>query len=213
MTLSGLIRAFCTVSLASMTAIAQDTSNHFYQAIRNNDLAVLRVLLKAADANTKDKRGTTPLMYAAAFGSIDAMNMLLAAGADANAKNALDASALHWCAGDLAKVRLLVSKGADVNVRSKPGRTPLIIAAAHDGASEIVRVLLNQGADVSARDGAMVNALAAAADANDTTTVRLLLDRGATVSAKDPSSGMARRSAPSVPSGAGSAEWSNRSGP
>ena len=195
MTVSRVIQAFCTVSLASVTAIAQDSSNHFYQAIRNNDLAVLRVLLKTADVNTKDKRGSTPLMYAAAIGSIDAMNMLVSAGAEVNEKNALDATALHWCAGDLAKVRLLVSKGADVNARSKPGRTPLIIAAAHDGASEIVRVLLNKGADISARDSAMVNALAAAADANDTATVRLLIEIGATVSTKDPSTGMALMSA------------------
>src|SRR6266446_5787495 len=91
-------------------AVAQDTAESFYQAIRKNDVGALRTLLKTADANTKDKRGTTALMMAAAYGSIDAMNSLVAAGADVNAKNDFGATALHWCSGDLEKVRLLVDK-------------------------------------------------------------------------------------------------------
>src|SRR5450759_2871265 len=112
-------------------ATAQDSGESFYQAIRNNDLPALRTLLKTAEVNTKDKRGTTPLMMASAYGSIEAMKVLIAAGADVNTKNDLGATALHWCAGDIDKVRLLMEKGADVNARSKMGRTPLLIAAMH----------------------------------------------------------------------------------
>src|SRR5579872_108537 len=130
-------------------AAAQDPSESFYQAIRNNDLPALRSLLKTEDVNTKDKHGTTPLMMAAAYGSIDAMNLLVAARADVNVKNDFGATALHWCAGDLDKVRLLVKKGADVNARSKMGRTPLLIAAAQTGGAPIVEFLLAYGAKVS----------------------------------------------------------------
>src|SRR5207302_8330864 len=130
-----------------------DASSRFYQDVRNNDLASLRSLIKSSDVNTKDERGSTPLMFAAAFGSVDGMKLLLDAGAEVNAKNAFDVTALHWCAGDLAKVRLLLPKGADVNARSKQGRTPLIVAAAYDGNLEVVKLLIGKGADMAAKDG------------------------------------------------------------
>jgi len=179
-----LCRGLVLIALSVLTVAAQEQSDRYYQAIRNNDLTSLRGLLKTADVNTKDQRGTTPLMYAAAYGSLDAMKLLLSNGADVNAKNAFDASALLWSANDLAKVRLLVAKGANVNARSKQGRTPLIVAASSDGGSEIVKLLLEKGADITARDGAGSTALVAATEANDTATVRLLLQKGADVNAR-----------------------------
>ena len=177
-------RGFVLFALSVLTAAAQEPSDRYYQTIRNNDLPSLRALLKTADVNATDQRGSTPLMYAAAYGSLDAMKALLSAGADVKAKNAFDATALLWSAHDLAKVRLLVAKGADVNARSKQGRTPLIVAASHDGSSEVVKFLLDKGADISARDGTGTTALVAAAEANDTATVRLLLQKGADVNAQ-----------------------------
>jgi hypothetical protein len=47
---------------------------------------------------------------------------------------------------------LLLSKGAKVNVRSNLGRTPLLIAAAYDEATEAARLLIEKGVDVNARD-------------------------------------------------------------
>jgi ankyrin repeat protein len=183
-------------------ALAQDVGESLYQAIRNNDAGALRTLLKAADVNAKDKRGTTPLMMAAAYGSIDAMNILVAAGADVNAKNDFGATALHWCTGDLAKVRLLVDKGADVNARSKMGRTPLLIAASHSGGAPVVELLLAKGAKVSVVDNIFSSPLSVAALANDAATVRLLLDKGATVGPKDMLSSVALMNA----AGEGNAE-------
>ena len=161
-----------------------DASNRFYQAVRNNDLASLQSLIKSADVNSKDERGSTPLMFAAAFGSVDGMKLLLDGGAEVNAKNAFDVTALHWCAGDLAKVRLLLAKGADINARSKQGRTPLIVAAAYDGNLEVVKLLIEKGADMAAKDGSGTTPLLAATDVNDTETVKFLVARGADVKAR-----------------------------
>ena len=186
-------------------AVAQEASDSFYRAIRNNDLASLRSLIKTSDVNTKDQRESTPLMYAAAYGSIDAMKLLLGAGAAVNSKNAFDATALMWCANDLAKVDLLVEKGTDVNARSKQGRTPLLIAAAHSGNFEVVKFLVEHGASLSNHKSAAEehsaaapapsglpasrktesSVLAEAADANDTETVRYLIDKGADVDARN----------------------------
>ncbi len=179
---------FCIVGVllfGAMTASAQDPSDGFYQAIRNNDLPTLRTLVKSSGVNVKGRHESTPLMYAAAYGSLDALKLLLAAGADVNAKNTFDVTALLWCANDLAKVRLLVEKGANVNAQSKQGRTPLIVAAAHDGNSQTVKFLLDKGADVSASDSAKNTALSDAADANDTESVRLLVAKGADINAKN----------------------------
>src|SRR6267378_4981357 len=164
--------AVVVFSFSIVAAFAQSPSDTVYQAIRSNDLSTLRSLLKTSDVNLKDQKETTPLMYAAAFGSLDAMKILVEAGADVNAKNALSVSSLLWCAGDLEKVRLLVSKGADVNARSKQGQTPLLIAASHDGASEIVKLLLNKGADASARGFMNTTTLLSATYANDTAIVK-----------------------------------------
>ena len=173
-----VIASLAFLSLAAGAA-AEDTSGRFYQAIRTDDQATLRTLLKTADANTRDQRDTTPLMYASAFGSIGAMRLLMDAGADVNAINAVGATALMWCAGDLAKARLLVEKGADVDARSKLARTPLMVAAAYDGNSEVVKLLIDKGADVSARDKSNSSPFLEAIDANDNRVIRMLIEKGA----------------------------------
>ncbi len=164
--------------------LAQSPSDQFYQAVRNNDLKTLGTLVKSSDVNTKDSRGGTPLMYAAAFGSLDAMKLLVAAGADVNAKNAFDATALMGCATDLDKVRFLVEKGADVNAQSKPGRTALLIASGINGGSEIVRFLLDKGAESSAADASGVTPLLEATRVDDTASMKLLLAKNVAANVK-----------------------------
>src|SRR5450432_2063199 len=85
------------LAVAALVAGAEDPSGRFYQAVRNDDIASLRTLVKTSGVNLRDNRGTTPLMYAAAFGSLNAMQLLLDSGADVNATNALEATALMWC--------------------------------------------------------------------------------------------------------------------
>src|ERR1700720_1567293 len=67
---------------------AGPASDDLYKAVRANDLPGLRSLVHdSADANIKDGRGETPLMYASVVGSLDAMKFLIAKGADVNAQN------------------------------------------------------------------------------------------------------------------------------
>ncbi len=175
----------CVGTLACCSAFAQDSADRFYQAVRNNDLASLRTIATPSSVNTADRDGTTPLMDATAFGSTDAVKLLLDRGADPNAKNAFGATALMWAAGDIEKVRLLLGKGADVNARSNVGRTPLSIAALHDGSFETAKLLIEKGADATAHDKLGFTVLEAAAQGNDTATIRLVLAHGGDVKAKD----------------------------
>src|ERR1700719_3480151 len=125
----GKLRSFAVLLTMTGLVYAGDiTSRDFYSAIRENDLVRLKSMTTSgADVNMRDGRGSTPLMHAAAVGSLEAMKLLLKAGADVNAKNGLDTTALIWGALDPAKVRLLVEAGPAVNVRSKLGRTPLLV--------------------------------------------------------------------------------------
>ncbi len=176
--------AACWMAWMTLAAAAADSTGvDLFDAIRRNDLAVLKTgLKKGADLNARDRRGATPLMHAAAFGSLDAMKLLIAAGADVNASNSFDATALVWAAGDPAKVRLLLDRGATANAVTKQRRTPLSAAAAYDSSAEVVRLLLAKGADSRAGDGA---AALLAANARDPESLRLLLEKGAEHTVKD----------------------------
>ncbi len=170
-----------------LAAPAQDLNERFYDAIRNDNTQALQKLIRNAGKSApaidpKDKRGTTPLMYAAAVGSLRSMSMLADAGADVNAKNEFGVTALMWCATDEARVRLLLSKGADANARSRQGRTPLLIAAATEGTTGILKLLLDKGAKLKDADADPVTTpLSAAAAADDTSSVRWLLEHGAEI--------------------------------
>jgi ankyrin repeat protein len=150
-----------------------------FSSIRRGDQSLLASLLReGAPVNVHASDGTTPLMLATLHGAPDTVRLLLEHGADPNAANNSKATALLFAAGDLEKVRLLVDAGANVNARSSSGNTPLVAAAAHEGNLNVVKLLLNEGAELHAQNGNDVSVLGAAVIANDAGTVRFLLDQG-----------------------------------
>lgn len=165
-----------------------DANDRFYEAIRTNDQSLVRTLLKEYGANIKDARGQTPLMLASAFGTLDAMRLLISSGADVDVENDAGATALLWASEDVEKVRLLLEHCRDqracVNKATPQGRTPLMVAAATTDAFESVKLLLDKGADVNAQDRQGHTALTTAAKVNNERAVKLLLERGANIDAK-----------------------------
>jgi ankyrin repeat protein len=108
---------------------------------------ILKVLLAAgANPHLTTVDGTTPLMVAAGLGrptfspglqrgnrsetAEQAVKTLLDAGADINAINEADFTALHGAAfrGLNEVIQILVDRGADLNARDYKGRTPYRIA-------------------------------------------------------------------------------------
>src|SRR5260370_6037521 len=90
------IRLFAVLLTMTGLAYAADvTSRDFYSAIRENALARLKLITASgADVNLRDARGSTPLMHAAALGSLEALKLLLNPGAHVTAQNGLDSTSL-----------------------------------------------------------------------------------------------------------------------
>jgi len=100
--------------------------------------------------------GGATLLMAAAIGNDSKEITRLAAG-DKTGLNAQDDygwTALRYAvrAGNLKAAKQLIEEGADVNVPSKSGRTPLMSAAGNKLSKE-VSFLLQNGADANLKDG------------------------------------------------------------
>ncbi len=173
----------------------------------------IHILLEnGADVNAQDeswlKTGRTPLMYAVMQGNAALVQTLLGKGARLDLKNKDGDTALSLAkkdgleyiaqllekhagsanesAGqaDPDKVKALISKGADVNLRTPTGSTPLMYAA--DGNKlEIIRALLRSGADVNAKNGANSTALIFASVKGHLGVAKELLRRKADVNVKN----------------------------
>ena len=173
--------------IAALPAAELELSDKFYNAIRAGDAGAVRQLLNSgADVNVRDRRGATPLHYAAEVGTPDTMRLLLDAGADIPARTAFGATPLIWSVADGRKVRLLVEKAADVNARTRRGNTALLVAAAQAGNADVLRFLLDHGAAIDKATNELGQTpLIRAAQANDLAMVKLLLSRGDTAKARD----------------------------
>ena len=110
--------------------------------------------------------GATPFWRAAQSGDVELMKLLLEHGADpkiATAHNVTPlaaASGIGWVEGitfqwseaeDLEAVKMCLDVGIDPNIADDEGRTALH-GAAHKGANEVVKLLVERGAKLDARD-------------------------------------------------------------
>jgi ankyrin repeat protein len=129
--------------------------------------------------NITDDDGVPALMLATLFADAACVERLLKRGANPNQTDTTGATALMWAIPDIRKVQLLIEHGANVNARSSNlGRTPLLIAAGYPGTVDLLRLLLAHSADLRARDGTGVNALAMAMQSADVGVLRFLVDSG-----------------------------------
>lgn len=59
--------------------------------------------------------------------------------------------AMAACRGDLAEVRIMLARGADPNASADEEGTPVIYDATYNGHKEVVRILIEHGANVNAK--------------------------------------------------------------
>ncbi len=143
--------------------------------------------------HAKDNLGQAPLHIAVQLGFGDAVELLLAKGANVDAADDKGMTALHFAIQLKFKdlVKLLLAHGARVDVANKEGATPLHLAIITHK-KEIVEIILAQRPDVNAKrnDGRTPLYLVAeywnyekAKDAER--FIRIFLERGANTEAQD----------------------------
>jgi ankyrin repeat protein len=148
------------------------------------------LLAHGADPNAVDKRGATALVFAA--GDARKVEALVACGADVKARTSsgntpLIAAAAHT--DNLAVVKLLLDKGADLQLANKNNVSPLV-AAVYAGDAPSVKFLLERGCkptEIHNLFGAAKNSiLVVAAQMANAEIVELLLAHGTDINASDP---------------------------
>jgi ankyrin repeat protein len=174
-----LLAAACVLLPPRAAAPDAPPARDLLDAVRTGDGARVSVLLRrGADPDARAADGTTALMLATVGGDLRLVQTLLDHRADVNARNAAGATGLMWAVPDANKVWALLDRGADVNARSRAGPTPLLIAAGSPDGAEVVRLLIDRGAD--ARFGSNgYTVLMAAVEGGDRSVVQLLLANGA----------------------------------
>jgi len=150
------------------------------------NLKVLKLLLKeGVGINERAKySGRNPLQSAALAGQTKCLEYLIAAGADLNATDSDDMTALmNACHLGKAKgasaAMMLIEAGADVSyVRQSDAMTALKFAA-NDCPPAVLQRLIEKGAEV---DGTRMTALMLAARVNNVESLRVLVECGADLS-------------------------------
>ena len=173
--------AFLLVSMALFKASAGSFDDFFIAIKNDNAVAVADLLKRGFDPNTRDAKGQPGLTVAMQERSLKAARALLEHPAiDVNALNAAGESALMMAAlkGELGGAELLLGRGAAVSL---PGWSPIHYAATGPE-PQLVRLLLDRGADIDAASPNGTTPLMMAAQYGSDESVKLLLQRGADLS-------------------------------
>lgn len=154
-----------------------------YSAVKQGHVGIAKLLLSAAaDANSRDVRGSTPLYESCFVGNVAMARALIDATADVDAaKNS--STPLNLCAemGNVAVVRLLIEKRADIHRPLDMGASPLWTAS-KKGHAEVVSALLSAGANVNGPSSGGESPLFVACEDGQSEVARCLIAARAAVS-------------------------------
>jgi len=149
----------------------------------NVDMNKVNQLLKdpKINVNQVDYAGNTPLHFAG-YEDAKLVQLLLAAGADVNAKDQYGSTPLLIAIKEHNHevVKLLLDAGADVNISEQWGDTPLLIALKENN-NEVAKLLLKAGAKVNVANQFGTTPLYFAIIHGADEIVKMLIDAGVNV--------------------------------
>lgn len=175
----------------------QKQGSDLRRAAYSGDVRQIELLLEAGTpVDSRDDEGRTALSYAAEYGHIETVKLLLGREAFANAasnviqegnyfkKAESKRTPLHWAAagGHILVAGLLLDKYAKIEASTMYQRTPALEAAMNDH-FKTVKSLLERGADVNARTYNGWTMLHTASANGKLEWAELLLSRGADIEA------------------------------
>lgn len=163
-----------------------NTPLHFACVAKNTE--IVKMLLRAnADVNISNNKGVTPLHIACGDGSYDIVKLLCERNINMNDKTYCGATSLHMAAsgGHSEVVKLLLEKeGIDLDIQDDRQNTALQYAC-YLGNVEIVKCLIDKGANVNIQNANKVTPLHTASNMGSTEIARLILERDVDLTIKD----------------------------
>lgn len=165
----------------------QDELNGFLDtAIRyRDDLQAAALLTAGGNPNTKDGNNVSVLGHAISSKHLKSVELLLSKGADPDLRTGLgNPLSLTIYSEQWDMMRLLLKAGVDVNAIGSIRSTALHVMVEFARDAKLVKLLLEQGAEVNARDAEGLTPLDWAERNGDKAIVRLLKAAGAKPSVK-----------------------------
>ncbi|KAL8790643.1 MAG: hypothetical protein Q9213_000491 [Squamulea squamosa] len=162
-----------------------DGASALHIAAKNGHTAAVKQLLaKNANTNIEDNSGETALHCASRNGDKAIVELLLLHGANVMKKDTRGWGALDWAVieGKDDVVKILLEHGVDAEAN---GRNEALFLAAGEGHATTVEMLLDNGAEVDAKDWLGSTAMDFAAPGGYEATVRVLLQHGARLDLRD----------------------------
>lgn len=140
-----------------LTCFSAVNAGEIHDAVRKGDLARVKAILEKNPGviNEQDTAlfEMTPLETAVSKGNAAMVRLLLKLGANVNYLDNRKRTPLFY-AGNVETIKILLEAGADINARDDNDETPLHCAV-HNEKIAIVKYLIDNGADIEARENFM----------------------------------------------------------
>ena len=157
-------------------------------SIQQNHVEAVRFLIeKGADVNAQNKLNETPFIFAVEACNAEIVNLLIEKDAQINIKTKIGQKPLLIAATKGCKeiVEILLQNGIEVDDASEIDSTTALMKAAKYGHFDLVKMLLEKGAQINKRNRHGNTALMFAVQNNQTEIVKQLLEAGSDINDKN----------------------------
>lgn len=177
---------FDTISGIDFDISAYNSSDHTLlhvaAKVEGSKNIIVKLIELGVNVNITDKEGNSPLHDAVNYNCPMNLITLLEFGADSSIKNNQLNTPLHVaCSGNNYEcARILIDNKANVNLLGGNGKTPIVKAVEAEVNTELIELLLDNGADINSGDG-VTTPLMVAISYNNRELIKYLLSKGSKI--------------------------------